>query len=482
MNLTSSNKGGLGFFAKEEIDVGTVLLVSKPLVMIMGWEEDDFESESQEDEDFKMEEGEEADDDDGILKGSKRNGILVLRLLQLIKQDAKVWHDHLSNLYPRNQDLEDLPIWMSSDVDIGIQIEKALSELVLDEIPPIEQSPQQPQNDEGEEEDVNDHNVPDLLSEIQLRLPLIVRYNCLSVETFPELFSHPNPHQGGHITLSSTALYTHPSYFNHDSKPNVSRWAIGDVMFFVTNQRVNPGEELCISYIEAEVLCEDVTRRTRLLDMDFVDDVDVNEGEEVDIVIEGDEEDDDEDTDDYGSGAPVINAEVQEEIMAMAPLERLVEIQDLLKQAIQYETTRAQSPCLPKEGQEDDTLVEEDTIAWFKCDQHQLRVLLALTYDSMGQLSKAFPQWTQCVSFTSTHLPPLDENSIVMQVQAALCALAMDRFEDAKRYAVEALDIHSKVFGCGVELFRKRYGREVQLQLRPKGNGTADLDKLWPLH
>jgi hypothetical protein len=312
MNLTSSPKGGLGFFAKEAIDVGTVLLVSKPLTMIMGWEEDDFdESDEESDEEgMNMEEGEEADDDDGIFKGSQRNGMLVLRLLLLIQQDASVWHEQLSNMYPRKEDLEDLPIWMSSDLAIGMKIEEALAELAkLDEFQPMEH----------DDDDLKD---PDLVSEIQRRLPLIVRYNCLSVETSPELFSHPNPDQGGHVTLSSTALYTHPSYFNHDSKPNVSRWAIGDIIFFVTNQNVKEGEEMCISYIEAEVLCEDVKRRTTLLDMDFVDDTGSDgegddEGVDIDVVIEGDEDEDDDG--EYGSGAPVINAEVQEEIMAMAP-------------------------------------------------------------------------------------------------------------------------------------------------------------------
>ena len=452
------------------------MLVNKPLAMVMGWEEDEWEDANDDDDDEGMseEEGEEAEEDEGILKGSPRNGMLVLRLLETIQKDPTVWFDQLTKLYPRTrEELEELPIWMSSDVTIGMKIEAALTELT---------NVEEFQSVQAEEEDDGETNV---ISEIQVRLPLIVRYNCLSVETSSELFSHPNPDQGGHITLSGTALYYHASYFNHDSQPNVARWAVGDVMVFVTNQDVKQGEELCISYIESEVLCEDVGRRTKLLDMGFVDtsedgeEENENEDDVLDIEIEGPEDDN---ASHHGSGAPVISAEVQEEIMAMAPLERLNEIKDLLKQAMKYEINQLRDLSQKERLHDDDDVEEEEGIAWFKCDQHQLRVLLALTYDSMGQYPNAIQQWDQCVSFTSTHLPPLDENSISMRVQAALSAMAGDRMEDAKRYADEALEIHSKIFGYGVELFRKRYGKEVQLQLRPNTTGTADLDKLWPLH
>ena len=40
-------------------------------------------------------------------------------------------------------------------------------------------------------------------------------------------------------------------------------------MFFVTNRDITKGDELCFSYIEHELLCENASKRSALLDMDF---------------------------------------------------------------------------------------------------------------------------------------------------------------------------------------------------------------------
>ena len=49
-------------------------------------------------------------------------------------------------------------------------------------------------------------------------------------------------------------------------------------MFFVTNRDITKGDELCFSYIEHELLCENASKRSALLDMDFeLNDDDDNE-------------------------------------------------------------------------------------------------------------------------------------------------------------------------------------------------------------
>jgi len=311
-----------------------------------------------------------------------------------------------------------------------------------------------------------------LLQEIRLRLPLIVRYNALSVETSPELFVYPNP-VAGYVKLSATALYGSPSYFNHHSKPNVCRWAIGDIIFFVTNQFVKSGTELCISYIENELLCESRERRSHLLEMDFQDNDDdtTNTGQ--------DQYDDDTEEELTSFAAPIIDIDVQEEIMNMNPLARLDEINDLLVQATGNNDNRS----------DDDEKERDDSIeagSWFKCDEYQLRILLALTHDSLGQASLALEQWEKCIAFTERNLPPADENSIAIRVQAALCAMAANQESVANEYATSALEMHSITFGGGVRLFRRRYAKEMELHLRPESNtnavkGINAFNTLWPI-
>lgn len=248
-----------------------------------------------------------------------------------------------------------MPIWICDDVDTGMLIEEAINDLGT--------------VDGFSEEDVE---------EIKQRLPLIIRYNVLSVETAPELFVHPNKDGGGHVTLSGTALYYYPSYFNHNCKPNVARYSIGDVMFFVTNQNISKGKELCISYIEAEILCESSQVRSKLIDMDF--DEDSNEEGKI---SEG-----------YEDSAPMVDIDMQEELMSIHPLQRLDEIQGLLKDA------EGGGKSISVE------MGEEIEVFWFHCDEHQLRILLALTYDSLGQTSKALDEWKKCITFVDENFPP----------------------------------------------------------------------------
>ena len=438
MEIKDVESKGKGFHAKNDIEAGALLLVSKPLGIIMGWEEDafdDLDDEEGDDEDESM------GDDPGIMKSNRRNGVLAVKVAKAIKDNPKLWHDQISKLFPRDKD--ELPIWVCEHPETGMEFERSINEL------------------KEKDEFKGDKSV---VEEIRLRLPFIVIYNCLSVETAPELFVYPDQSKGGHISLLATALYNEPSYFNHSHEPNVSRWSLGDIIFFVVNQDVKTGTELCISYIESELLCEDAKTRSALLEMDFEDlDSDM-------VTTEKKVDDDDDNDDDYVAG-PVINPDVQDELMSIYPLNRLDEINRLLRQST-------------GEGNEEDMDEEEAELVWLQCDAHRLRTLLALTYENLGQPSRALEEWKKCIEFTTKKLPPADEACTAIYVQAALGANATGQETIAKQYADIALANHDLIFGGGVSFFRRRYVNEIKLELRASKNallGQAALDKLWPI-
>jgi hypothetical protein len=269
VRVTTSNKDssiqvkdttfrGRGLYSTRDISEGKHLIVAKPLVMVMSWEvsddEDEIDSEDElddeEDEQHLVEgdmdsadvedldqvggtfeggeeeeEEEEKEEDDDNVKvvaakadcqdahddsdvednsidvsmpsGEKRNGLLILRLLNKIKNNPNVWTDTLSQLFPRDEETSlNLPPWMCSCAKIGLEIEQNFSELLDLHLFP---------DDENEE----------TCKKIQLRLPLIVRYNVLSVETASEQYSHFDSEKGM-VELNGTALYgPEVSYLNH---------------------------------------------------------------------------------------------------------------------------------------------------------------------------------------------------------------------------------------------------------------------------
>jgi hypothetical protein len=299
--------------------------------------------------------------------------------------------------------------------------------------------------------------------EISHRLPLIIRYNVLSVETCPELLSHPGPN--GHSALSGVGLYFWPSFFNHDPRPNVSRYAVGDVMWFVANQDVAAGAELCISYLEHDVLCETPRRRNSMLTLNFKEEGRVNGG----VTLDGEFD---------GPDCPVVDTDVQNELMAMNPFERLEAIDELMQQAA--------GETLPEGERQDDNghdQMDAHGEAWFQCDLQNLRILKAITLEAMSSSEKALPLWMEALDFTESKMPPNDEASIVMRVQVALCCMNLNREEEAREHARAALKRHSLMFGEGVRRFRRRYRQEFRLNLRPgSGNthGKSMEEILWP--
>ena len=233
------------------------------------------------------------------------------------------------------------------------------------------------------------------------------------------------------------------------------RYAIGDVMFFVANRDVAKGEELCFSYIEHELLCENATKRTALLDMDFEeqdgDDINDNYGikhkKQKIATSKSNEEKEDGDNDDKEEEVsfPLVDADFQSEVMSAPPSERLELIQELLNP----ETTPL--------GSQD-----------YQCDKHQLHILHAITLDGLGRTSEALDEWEVCIDFAVKHFPPLDENTIVLRVQAALCAKMANKMQIASRHAHGALEMHNLLFGGGTERFWKRYEKELKVQMRPR--------------
>jgi hypothetical protein len=467
MILRMSKKGGKGMFANCDISAGTLMLIAKPMATVMDWEEYDDDDDEDDDDEVEYMEGEEDGQSDISIgddsssehvtnnslngNGMKRNGMLVLRLIQKIQKDPKLWFDQLSQLFPRNAEESDkLPCWICEDETVSNNIENALKNLSETDL----------------------FHKDDTVESIRRRLPLKVKYNCFTIETSPELFVYPNQMQGGHSSLCGTSLYLTPSFFNHDFQPNVVRWAIGDVLFFVTNQDVKCGQELCISYIESESLCECSERRTNILDMDFNDSniSNKNTPEKCSyIAMESDKNGKHQNYIDQDGIEPVMNPDVQAAIMAMPPLNRIDEINDLLKSAQQpFESGAISNP------------VDEVDFSWFRSDVLQLRILLAFTFDGLGMSKNAMEQWEKCVHFVNKHLPPNDESSVAIFVQAALSSFSLGNMKNATKYASQALKIHSMIFGNGVSWFRERYKKEFDLQLRPTLDVTSACNILWP--
>jgi hypothetical protein len=453
---------GQGWFSKTSISAGTVLLVEKSISMVMDWlepasdgrdsmdhndaVETDVADDDDDDDDEEADQNEDGSDEEGDEEGgalmeesnrslviadepssgdSKLNEIMLLELLSMIQKNELLWTDQLSQLFPRDVDtIHKLPAWVCSDDDVFLQVEGLIQALAKET-----------------------SLLPEDIMDLKLRLPLIIRYNVLSVETCPELLVHPGP--AGHSAMSGMGIFLKASFFNHDSQPNVSRYAIGDIMWFVANRDIGEDTELCISYLEHDVLCEPPSRRTNMLGRDF-------------------EETGGDGTEDDGPDLPVVDDEVQNELMALDPMQRLEDLKQLMAQA------KGEQPAT--EMDDDD---EVENLGWFKCDVQNLSIIQAITLDGLGQAKEALPIWEECVSFTEHALPPNDEASVVMAVQAALCAQHAGEFEKAQTYATKALETHNIMFGGGMTRFRRRYDKELRLALRPDTNEVGP-NMLWP--
>ena len=235
------------------------------------------------------------------------------------------------------------------------------------------------------------------------------------------------------------------SYFNHSCTPNVARYNVGDVLVFRTNSAVAAGAELCISYIESEILSEPAATRTEYLGRDFA--AEGGEGDEAGAAGEGGE------GGEGGAKMPLVNEDVQQELYSMNPLERLEAVEELLADA------EAQSLMLA-------------------VDHKELAAMSGLTCGQLGASEDALGHWRKCLTFATEKCPPNDESTVCYAVQCALSALAAKDQAQAAGFLRTALEVHGVVFGdgtagqvgsegdapltaAGLEFFRVRFQVEV---------------------
>ena len=503
---------GKGYVARRNLAAGTLLIAAKPIAMVLDSEVDDEEhvdehietdaepvsnvpqdsaqkaighqktidygdetmDDGHEDEDEEnhdeVDHDEEEEDPTPVVEDDidpRINELLLLEVLDQLDSDPSLWGKELSKLFPRTEaEIAQLPAWIMSSDDIFVEMENGVKELERkhDVLRPV-------------------------VKEISKRLPLIIRYNILSIETCPELLSYPGPE--GFSKLAGVGLYYLPSFFNHSKRPNCARYAIGDVMCFVTNQDIPSGTEVCISYIEHDVLCESAYRRNLLLSMNFSDAPDDNDVDGTLARLESEKD---------GPDVPVVDSEVQNELMTMNALERLSSIDELLAQATGQKgpsdsPVESNTEARPEDSHPNNMMETSPTLGskpqsgWFQCDVQNLRILKAITLEGLGQSQQALELWEEAIQFCDCKLPPLDENGIVLRVQAAKTSFYLGDVSRAQHHAGQALQTHNIMFGNGgVPLFRIRLGPDLRLPIRPNydqremvnGRGNDAVTALWP--
>ena len=134
LEIRPTRTKGRGFFAKTEIAPGTMLLVAKPVALAMDWEDDTIEVDVPEDEEMADEDGEGGDEDEPRL-----NEVLLIRLLEKLRDDPGLWERSLSMLFPRDAtDLASLPAWVPREDDVFEKVEQSVQE--LQKLPDMEET------------------------------------------------------------------------------------------------------------------------------------------------------------------------------------------------------------------------------------------------------------------------------------------------------------------------------------------------------
>jgi hypothetical protein len=160
---------------------------------------------------------------------------------------------------------------------------------------------------------------------------------------------------------------------------------------------------------------------------------------------------------------PLIDIDMQNELMAIAPPDRLETIKDMLD---------PQQPLNPNGD--------------FRSDIYNLRILQAVTLENLGtkqRTKEALEEWKWCLQFCSENFPPIDETTVAIHVRAALCAHSCKEMKVAKLHAKEAVKMHDLLFGDSVRRFRKRYKHELLLKMGKSDDSDGDLmiQELWPM-
>lgn len=278
------------------------------------------------------------------------------------------------------------------------------------------------------------------------RLQAVVRLNSLGFYTHSEQLCH----HGNFSALMGSGLYALASGFNHSCDPCVARFSIGDVTSFATNRPVPAGEELCISYIENELLCAPKSLRAQSLNRDFS----CGCARCADASLEPEP----------SAGARRqflhVDAQVQAQLALLSPEERVQAAEAALRGEMGGASEEEESE------EEGDTARSPAVTVVLGKDAQELRVVQALALVQLQQHDAALAVWRRLAAFSCHHCPPFDESVPVYAIHAALSAFAGGHDKAALEYVSIALRAHRGAFG-GVPQFRWRYRREVELAAVP---------------
>eukprot|EP00747_Dinoflagellata_sp_TGD_P068307 gnl/TRDRNA2_/TRDRNA2_155657_c1_seq1.p1 gnl/TRDRNA2_/TRDRNA2_155657_c1~~gnl/TRDRNA2_/TRDRNA2_155657_c1_seq1.p1 ORF type:complete len:372 (+),score=78.19 gnl/TRDRNA2_/TRDRNA2_155657_c1_seq1:167-1117(+) len=268
--------------------------------------------------------------------------------------------------------------------------------------------------------------------QLQERLQAVVRLNSLGFYTHSEQLCYHENYRG----LTGCGLFALGSGFNHSCDPSVTRFSLGNITVFVTNRPVKAAEELCITYIESELLCSPTSMRRQSLNRDFVcactkcaADTNASPDEEE---VAGQ------------SRYLAVDSRVQAELTLLAPGERI----EAVEAALRGETEGGD------EDQEHKQEVEEQSAPAVVLgkDAQELRVVKALALMQLNKYKEALAVWRRLAAFTCNHCPPYDEALAVYAAQAS-----------ASGYVSHAKRAHR--VSCAAPIFSWRYRTEVEQSL-----------------
>jgi len=386
--LQDADGKGRGWFAKENIPPGTIVLLERPLVAVLDTE---------------------YNDQPWGFCSSADSAALSIELAKCFSQSLQ---DLLSDMHPRKLS----QIVASDDINSDEDDDEAAAQ-ALDEAVPEAWS-----------------QVDGIDEPTMMRLKQVVKLNSLGFYTNSEQICHHNTFS----CMTGTGLFALGSGFNHSCDPNVARLSFGDITAFVTSCSVDVGAELCISYIESELLCAPISLRRQSLNRDFICSCRKCLAE----------------SSDQGSEATNsnrylhVNSQVQAELSSLPPAERVEAVDAAL---------RGEMGDDDEENGESEE--ESGSPILLGKDSQELRVVQAVALMQLQEYRRAIGVWRQLAAFACFHCPKFDESLAVYATQAALCAIACND-ESAPAYVSRALVAHR--ISSGVSLYRWRFAKEVE--------------------
>ncbi|CAD7960786.1 unnamed protein product [Amoebophrya sp. A25] len=238
--------------------------------------------------------------------------------------------------------------------------------------------------------DILEAKFPDKSDRMLLRAR--TRYNALGFYTSNEQFCYPLTYQ----KFQGTGLYFLASGFNHSCEPNVSRYSCGDVMILVTNKAVKKGQQLCISYVENEILSEAKKIRDGTLDRDFICACDRCEREKSAHETSSTRSKA-QDAEKKQETWAAVDAQLQAELALMPPMESLALIDEYLDS--------------------DHKLLAKD--------KQELRSTKGMTLCRLGRFREAIETFSGCAKWQAENTGEFDESLVTYHLLRLVCVLAM---------------------------------------------------------